>query len=110
VPPEDAELADVIDSLGEPDPNNPKVKLPPDAVTVPELIAAATGEIGEWLMNRGNRRSLPHRLERCDYTAVPNPDRRDKLWKCNNARVAVYVRANLSHEERTAAARKKAQS
>jgi hypothetical protein len=110
VPPEDAELADVIDSLGEPDPNNPKVKLPPDAVTVPELIAAATDEIGEWLMNRGNRRSLPHRLERCGYTAVPNPDRRDKLWKCSNARVAVYVRANFSHEERTAAARKKAQS
>jgi len=110
IQPEDAELADVIDSLGKPDPNNPNSIIPPNAVTLPELIAAATGEVGEWIANRGNRRALPHRLERCGYTAIPNSNAKDKLWKCNGARVSVYARVDLSPEERTAAAEKKTRS
>jgi hypothetical protein len=109
-PPEEAELADVIDALGAPDPNNPNEVISPDAVTVPELIAAATGEISEWLINRGNRRSLPHRLQRCGYTAVANPDRQDKLWKCKSGRLAIYARVSLSTQEQITAAKKKAQS
>jgi hypothetical protein len=110
-PPEEAELADVIDALGAPDPNNPNDDvIPPDAVTVPELIAAATGETAEWLINRGNRRSLPHRLQRCGYTAVANPDRQDKLWKCKSGRLAIYARVSLSIQEQITAAKKKAQS
>jgi len=79
-------------------------------VTVPELIAEATGDTAVWLMNRGNRRSLPHRLERCGYTAVPNSDAQDRLWKCKSGRVAIYVRADLPPGMRIAAAEKKARS
>ena len=79
-------------------------------MTVLELIAEATGDTAVWLMNRGNRRSLPHRLERCSYTAVPNSDAQDRLWKCKSGRVAIYVRADLLPEKRIAAAEKKARS
>src|SRR5262245_1264352 len=107
--PEDAELADVIDSLSKRDPNDPNATLPPDAVTTPELIANATGETSEWLMNRGNRRALPHRLARCGYVVVPNPDRRkDGLWKYKGQRQAIYARADLSPDKRLTAAREKA--
>src|SRR5262249_14844258 len=103
-------LADLIDSLGTRDANGKLVQTPM-AVTIPELIAAAQGEISDWIANRGNRRSLPHRLARCGYTVVPNPVRpRDGLWKYQGARQAIYVRAGLSPEDRIAAAREKGQS
>ena len=108
--PEDAELADTIDTLGGPDPNDPKTKLPPDAVTVPDLIAGAKGGFAEWLMNRGNRKSLPHRLARCCYTVVPNPDAKDKLWRCRGERQAIYVRTDLPAPKRLLAAQEKAKS
>jgi hypothetical protein len=107
-PPEEAELADLIDSLGERDPNNPETIVRPDAITVPELVAKATGEIVEWLMNRGNRRALPHRLERCGYTVVRNLKAEDGLWKCKGVRLAIYARTDLPSQTRTIAARKKA--
>jgi hypothetical protein len=107
-PPEEAEIADVIDSLGKPDANG--VTIPPKAVTIPELIAAAVGETAEWLINRGNRRSLPHRLERCGYSAVPNLQAKDQLWKYKGARLAIYVQTSLSPQEREAAAQEKARS
>jgi len=95
--PEDAELADVIDALKN-----------PDAVTINQLIGAATGDIGEWLMNRRNRRAIPHRLEKCDqaYVSVHNPSSKSGLWKLKDGRQVIYVRADLSPQERIAAARK----
>jgi hypothetical protein len=55
--PEDAELADVLDSLEN-----------PDAVTLAMIIKEAAGEeIQEWLKDRKNRRVIPHRLEQCGY-------------------------------------------
>ena len=47
--PEDAELADILDALGN-----------PDAVTL-EHKAKATGDFYDWLGDRRNRRSIPHR-------------------------------------------------
>jgi len=110
VQPEDAELADVIDTLGKRDPNDADKIIRPDAITVPELIAAATGDVSEWLINRGNRRSLPHRLERCHYAAIRNPESQDGLWRCNGARLAIYVRTDLPATKRLATAKAKAQS
>ena len=53
--PEDAELADVLEALGN-----------PDAVTLGQLIEKAVGgDAGDWLMDRRNRRAIPHRMERC---------------------------------------------
>jgi uncharacterized protein DUF5906 len=91
--PEDAELADVLDTLGS-----------PRAVTVKQLTAAARGETAEWLMDRKNRRALPHRLERCGYAAVKNPDAKDGLWKIKDERQVVYAKTSLSSAEAQATA------
>ena len=97
--PEDAELADVIDAMGN-----------PDAMTVKQLIAAATGAVAEWLSERRSRRALPHRLERCGYVAVKNPDAKDGAWKMQGVRHWIYGRADLPPERRLTAARKLAGS
>jgi hypothetical protein len=111
IPTEDAELEDLIDSLGKPDPNNPDIKFPPDVVTISDLIMAAKDDsMYQWLTNRGNRRSLPYRLERCGYTVVPNHNTENKLWRCKNSRQAIYARTDLSTNERLGAAEKKARS
>jgi hypothetical protein len=94
-PSEDNELADVLDQLGN-----------PDAVTVPMLIAAATGEISDWLMSRNGKRALPHRLDRCRYVAVKNPSAKDGFWKIKGSRQMIYAKASLLPEERLAAAQK----
>jgi hypothetical protein len=95
-PPEDAELADVLEALGS-----------PDAVTRDQLIEQSVGtEAAEWLMDRKNRRAIPHRMERCGYVPVRNPEADDGLWKLQGKRQAVYAKANLSEPDRTAAARK----
>jgi len=91
--PEDAELADVLDALGN-----------PDAVTPKQLIAAATGATAEWLMAHKSRRSIPHRLERCKYSHVPNKDAKDGYWLINGPRQPVYAKSTLSEHERYTAA------
>jgi hypothetical protein len=94
--PEDAGLADVLDKLGN-----------PDAVTLAQLMANASGEMLDWLMERKNRRSIPHRLERCGYTPIRNPYApSDGLWKIQGVRQAVYGKAALSLREQIAAAQK----
>jgi hypothetical protein len=96
--PEDAELADVIDALGN-----------PDALTLGQLIDRAA-EIGaaaaDWLMERKNRRAIPHRMERCDYVPVRNPDAGDGLWKLKDRRQVIYAKARLSLRDQLAAARR----
>ena len=94
VAPEDAELADVIDKLGN-----------PNVLTIKQLIAAATGATAEWLMGK-NRRALPHRLERCGYIAVRNPNTKDGMWRLNGERQMIYAKENLSPAEAIKAARK----
>ena len=93
--PEDAELADVIDTLGN-----------PDALTVKQLVIMATGAIAEWLSERKSRRALPHRLERCGYVSVRNPDAKDGYWKIGDRRHPVYARRDLPSEDRLKAARR----
>ena len=97
--PEDAELADVLDKLDK-----------PDVVTLAELVAAANGGIAEWLLDRRNRRALPHRLERCDYVSVRNPYAKDGLWKLKGARQVIYAKVTLSPKDREAAAQRLYQS
>jgi hypothetical protein len=97
--PEDAELADVLDKLKN-----------PDTVTLADLIGAATGEIAEWLLDRRHRRALPHRLERCDYVSVRNRNAKDGLWKMQGARQVIYAKAELSPQQREAAAQQRCPS
>jgi hypothetical protein len=94
--PEDAELADVLDRLGT-----------PKAVTVAQLIevaAASNGATAEWLLDRRNRRALPHRLERCGYISIRNPYADDGLWRLNDRRQVIYAQCELSPQDRLKAA------
>jgi hypothetical protein len=93
--PEDSELADLTEKLGN-----------PDALTVPQLIAAATGDVAEWLIDRRNRRTIPHRLERCGYVSVRNPNSGDGRWKVQGTNLTIYARAVLSPQEQQLAAQK----
>ena len=92
------ELADVIDALGN-----------PDAMTLGQLTDRAA-EIGaaaaEWLMEPKNRRSIPHRMERCGYVPVRNPDADDGRWKRQDKRLVIYAKARLSLRDQITAARR----
>jgi hypothetical protein len=94
--PEDAELADVLD----------KLKNPP-ALTLADAQNAADGgegSFGEWLLDRKNRRQIPHRFEQCAYTPVRNGAADDGLWKIQKKRQVVYAKACLSLHDQLAAA------
>jgi hypothetical protein len=94
--PEDAELADVLDRMGN-----------PDATTLIRIQNEAGESIfGTWLKERKNRRALPYRLEQCGYSPVRNDAAKDGLWKINDARQAAYAKTTLSISERFAAVRK----
>jgi len=97
--PEESELADAIDNLGQ-----------PDALTVGKVINStlnAHGELSEfglWLRDRKNRRIIPHRLEQCGYVPVRNPTATDGLWKIEGRRQAVYAKATLAIRDQILAA------
>jgi hypothetical protein len=100
--PEDADLADTIDALGKP--NKHGDPIPPDVLTLKQLAAVASGAFAEWLSK--SQRAIPHRLERCGYVPVKNPDAKDGMWKIKEKRERIYGRAELSLVRRIAAARK----
>jgi hypothetical protein len=93
-PSEDAELADLLESIGS-----------PDAVTLSRMQNGASGDTAAWLNDRKNRRVIPHRLESCGYVPVRNPDADDGLWKILGRRQAVYARDELHLRDRILAAR-----
>jgi hypothetical protein len=92
---EDAELADVLDILKN-----------PDVVTLKDIIRYATGEFGLWLNDRKNRRAIPHRFQACDYVPVRNPAADDGLWRINKERQVIYGKVSLALRDRLAAAGK----
>jgi hypothetical protein len=73
--PEDAELADVLDRLG-----NPR------ATTLIRIIAEASGDFLTWIRDRKNRPAIPHRLESAGYVAVRNDAAKDGLLTINGKR------------------------
>jgi hypothetical protein len=91
--PEDAELADVLDKMGS-----------PDATTLIRITASAMGELSSWLQDRKNRRTIPHRLEKCGYVPTRNDARKDGLWIINDTRQAIYAKDTLSIRDRFKAA------
>jgi Family of unknown function (DUF5906) len=91
--PEDGELADVLDDMGA-----------PAAVALPQIMSKATGAAAEWLLDRRNRRAIPHRMERAGYVAVRNPTTKDGRWKVQGANVVVYAKADLDLRQQMAAA------
>lgn len=69
--PEESEMADLLESLG-----NPK------AVSLSRIQGMAEGDFGEWIKDRKNRRAIPHRLECCGLHAGPKP--RCSRWPLEN--------------------------
>ena len=69
-PPEDAEMADALDRL-----KNPDAVTLIKSSTPPKTAYGTPNEFGRWLGERGNRRRIPHRLETCGYvrSAIPPP-------------------------------------
>jgi hypothetical protein len=91
---EDAEIADTIDKLYN-----------PDALTLNQLIyAAISTDLADWLKDRKNRRVIPHRLETCSYVPVRNDTAKDGLWKIADRRQVIYARASLTRTEQLKAA------
>lgn len=93
--PEDAELADVLDNLGN-----------PDAVTLARIASEARDDFRTWINDRRNRRMIPHRLEKCGYVRVRREGSDDGLWKINDSRQTVYAKRTLPIRDRIAAATK----
>jgi hypothetical protein len=91
--PEEAEIADTLDRLGN-----------PDATTITRIANEARGEFETWVRDRKNRRIIPHRLERCGYVPVRNDGAKDGLWKINDARQVVYAKSTLTLRDRLKAA------
>jgi hypothetical protein len=91
--PEDAELADVLDQMDN-----------PDATTLARITGQAMGEIEAWIKDRKNRRVIPHRLDKCGYIPVRNDAADDGLWKISGKRQVVYAKKTLSIRDRLKAA------
>ena len=97
--PEDAELADILDALGQ-----------PDVVTLDQVITKAADlapTFADWLMDQQrNARRIPHRFEDCGYIAVRNPDDTQGRWKIDGKRHTIYGKVTLTERERLAIALK----
>jgi hypothetical protein len=93
--PEEAEFADLLDGLDN-----------PEAVTLSRIQNLAEGNFGEWINERKNRRVIPHRLEKCGYVPIRNPDAKDGLWKIGAKRQVVYAKVDLVTRDQIAAARR----
>jgi Family of unknown function (DUF5906) len=94
--PEDAELADVLDRLGN-----------PDALALSDITCAAGGASAEFVMwwnERRNRRQIPYRMESCGYTPVRNEAAKDGYWKVGATRQVIYAKRSLHFAARHDAA------
>jgi hypothetical protein len=92
--PEDAELADALDALGD-----------PPAVTLGDILVYASEPFRDWLKDRRNSRQVPHRLEAVGYVRVRNDgDRHDGQWKVQGKRQTIYAKVTLPVRDRIAAA------
>jgi hypothetical protein len=89
--PEEGELEDVLDGLGN-----------PDAVTLADIVGALdhTGDFQRWLTDRKNRRIIPHRFESVNYVPVRNDARKTGLWVVGGVRSVVYAKKSLTPNER----------
>jgi Family of unknown function (DUF5906) len=90
--PEDAELMDVIDDLGQ-----------PNAVMLDQVASRASltqPNFAEWLRDKANARRIPHRFEDCGYVAVRNPNDTEGRWKIGGKRYTIYGKSSLTERQR----------
>jgi hypothetical protein len=91
--PEDAELADVLDSLGN-----------PAAVTVSTLCIYASEPFREYLQDRRNSKLIPHHIQAAEYVPVRNDAAKDGQWVVAGKRQTVYAKKSLAIRDRIVAA------
>jgi Bifunctional DNA primase/polymerase, N-terminal/Family of unknown function (DUF5906) len=92
---EDAELADVVDGMGN-----------PGAITLAAIIEETTYniELNAWLKDRKNRRVIPHRMDAIGYVPIRNPYADDGLWKISGKRQVVYAQKAMPIRDQLRAA------
>lgn len=93
--PEDSELADILDRLGN-----------PDAVTLLRIADQADADFGMWLRDRKNRKQIAYRMETNAYVAVRYDGASDGLWRLHDKRQVIYAKSNLSVRDRYLAAQR----
>ncbi|MGY8682461.1 primase-helicase family protein [Bradyrhizobium sp. UFLA05-153] len=102
--PENAELADVLDQLG--NPNALTLATVQKKAEVLTVDGVDRSDFKDWINDRRHRRQLPHRFEQCGYVPVRNDAAKDGLWKIKGARQVVYAKASMSVSERLSAAQR----
>jgi hypothetical protein len=95
--PENAELADALDLLGN-----------PDAVTVKMVIDVLpeTNQFKYWLGERKNSRQIPHWFEELDYVAVRNSAQKEGRWKIGKNSYVIYAKKTLRVRDQIIAAQR----
>jgi len=94
--PESADLADALDSLG-----NPPVVTLDQVATASMMNPMFMG----WLREPRNARAIPHRFEDVGYVPVRNPDSKsDGRWKVAGRRTTIYAKKELTERDRIIAA------
>ena len=114
--PEDSELADVIDALADGRKGTDGALILPRAFAMSAVLEKAIAladkdrdgkptreSFAGWLIDRRNRRSIPHRFETCAYSSERNPATKAGLWIVNGVRQVVYARTDLPPKDRAAA-------
>jgi hypothetical protein len=79
--PEESELADILDKLGN-----------PDVVTLGQITRGADENLSNWLEDRRNRRTIPHRMEKIGYAPVRNDNADSGLWRVPDDMSRSYIR------------------
>jgi hypothetical protein len=95
--PEEAELNDALEKLQR-----------PDAVTLAAIATAAEPSFGEWLRDRRNSRTVPHKMDECGYKPVRNPGSKAGRWKVEGRDAVIYARKELAARDAIVAAEKRA--
>lgn len=93
--PEDAEIADTLEALGD-----------PAAVTLDQLTFYAADSLKEFLTDRRNRRQIPHRLEAAGFMPIRNDTAKDGLFKLDGRRQVIYVKRDLAPRDQHLAVRR----
>ena len=104
--PEEDELADLLDEMArrQNQPVDMRTGRPQGvpAVTLSQLVDVVAGwgsdhtQLYEFLTDRRQRRTIPHRMEQCGYVPVRNTTSRDGAWSLRGKRQIMYGRRDLN--------------
>ena len=73
-------------------------------MTLKQISDKADQSFADWLLDRRNSRSVPHKMEECGYRSARNPTAKSGRWKVRGKDVVIYVRKELSVRDAIAAA------